>query len=483
LILEFLLIPLIVTFLAPLMRPKLSTVVSAISFLIPFFYVIYGLAENIVVKQHVISLVKPIGEFYILGDQISFSFALAICLVSAMVALYSLPYMAHRFDEMGREFESEYRKYIFFYDLYATSMLWLVFSGNFIMLYIFLEISLLASFLLIYMYGYGDRRKVATLYFIWTHIAGMLALIGFLLVASNNGSLAFNSIAKIGFTAWLLIFLGMIVKLPGLGPHVWLPWAHAEAPTPVSALLSPLTVGLGAYVILRAYLISPWFIKKYMMPIFIYGVISSVYAGFMVFRQNDYKRLLAFSTISQMGYCLIAFCLGTYGIMAVIIQYISHAFGKAILFMTAGGIIANYHGLRDITKMGGMHEYVPTISNAALIGFMNLGGILTVGMFGEFFILKGLVDTFGFDISTILAVVFVFIISGLYSFYTFKRIYCGKPAGYEKVKVNRLLDTPLFVIGVISILFIFPPLANILLNAVKTGVIKAAILTIGGVAP
>ncbi len=482
-LLYVLLLPLVVTFLTPLMRPKLATAVSAVAFLIPFAYTVYGLASGLVVKIPVVDIVRPIGKFYILGDQVSFSFALAICLVSAMVALYSLPYMAHRFEEMGKELESEYRKYIFFYNLYATSMLWLVFSGNFIMLYIFLEISLLASFLLIYMYGYGDRRKVATLYFVWTHIAGMLALIGFLMTAAANGSLAFDEIAKIGFVAWLLIFLGMIIKLPGLGPHVWLPWAHAEAPTPVSALLSPLTVGLGAYVILRAYLISPWFIKAYTMPIFVYGVISSIYAGFMVFRQNDYKRLLAFSTISQMGYCLIAFCLGTYGIMAVIIQYISHAFGKAILFMTAGGIIANYHGLRDITKMGGMHEYIPTISNAALLGFMNLGGILTVGMFGEFFILKGVVDTFGLDISAILAVVFVFIISGLYSFYTYKRIYCGKPAGYEKVKVNRLLDTPLFIIGIVSILLIFPPLAAILLNAVKAVIAKVAIATIGGVAP
>ncbi len=474
-ILEFLLVPLIAVFIAPFFRPKAATGISAAAFLVPFVLTVYGLAANRVFEEPLIDIVKPVGTFYLLGDQISFAFGFAICIVSAMVALYSLPYMVHRFEEMSYDIEHEYRRFIFLFNLYATSMLWLVFSGNFILLYIFLEISLLSSFLLIYMYGYGNRRWVATLYFVWTHIAGMLALIGFLITGFDNGSLAFNGIAKIGFAAWLLIFLGMVIKLPGLGPHIWLPWAHAEAPTPVSALLSPLTVGLGAYVILRVYQIDPWFIKEYMVPIFVYGVISSAYAGFAVLKQNDYKRLLAYSTVSQMGYCLIAICLGSYGAMAVVIQYISHAFGKSILFMTAGGIIAVYHGLRDITKMGGMHEQVPTISNAALIGFMNLGGVLTVGMFGEFFILKGVVDTFGFNIPAILSVVFVFILSGFYGFYTLKRIYYGTPKDYKKARVPRLLDTPLYIIGVISILFILPPLAPLLLNAIKLG--------IGGVIP
>jgi len=263
--------------------------------------------------------------------------------------------------------------------------------------------------------------------------------------------------------------------LPGLGPHIWLPWAHADAPTPVSALLSPLTVGLGAFVLVRMYEVDPWFIKEYAVPIFIYGVISSVYAGFAVFKQKDFKRLLAYSTVSQMGYVLIGLSLGAYGLMGVVIQYISHAFGKAILFMAAGSIIALYHGLRDVGKMGGLHEQIPTISNAALIGFMNLSGILTIGMFGEFFILKGLVDVFGLNLAAIVAVVFVFIISGLYSFYTLKKIFYGTPKDYEKAGVNRFLDVPLYVIGVLSILFIFPPLATVLLHSLKIG--------LGGVLP
>ncbi len=470
-------IPLIVTFLAPFFKPKLATVVTFLSYIIPFLVILHALLTNQTFELHILSLDRPIGEFYIFADAISNAFGATICLISAMVALFSLPYMKHRFEEMDEvsDITTEFRKYFFLYNLYAVSMLWLVYCGNLILLYIFLEISLLASFLLIYKYGYGNRRWVALLYFVWTHIAGVLTLIGFLMIAFENSTLALKSVSTVSFLAWLLIFLGMVVKLPGLGAHVWLPWAHAEAPTPVSALLSPLTVGLAGYILLRIYLVSPWFIDKFRDAILTYAIATSIYAGLSVFKQNDYKRLLAYSTVSQMGYILIGLCLGSFGLMGVVIMYISHAFGKSILFMTAGSIIALYHGLRDIDKMGGLHEFVPTISNAALIGFMNLSGVLAVGMFGEFFILKGLVDTYGLKLPLIVAVVFVFIVSGWYSFYTLRRIFYGTPREMETPAVSRLLDAPLFVIGIISILFIFPPLATLFLRSLK--------LCIGGVLP
>ena len=471
-LLVLLLIPLIVTFILPFFKPRTSTIISTVSFLIPMVGALYYLSTFKTIEIKLFDVAKPIGEFYILSDPISNAFGFTICIVSAMVALYSLPYMKHRFEEMLKTGEIkdevwEFRKYWFLYQLYAVSMLWLVYSGNLIMLYIFLELSLVASFMLIFKYGYGNRQWVATLYFVWTHIAGVLAIIGFLIIAFENQTTALHSIQTVGFLAWLFVFLGMIVKLPGLGPHIWLPWAHAEAPTPVSALLSPLTVGLAGYILLRIYQIDPSFIITYRDPIVAYGILTSIYAGLSVFKQKDYKRLLAYSTVSQMGYMLIAFGLGSAGLIAVVLQYISHAFGKSILFMTAGAIIATFHGLRDIEKMSGMHEYIPTIANAALIGFMTLSGIMTIGMFVEFFILVGLTKVYGFNLWIILAVVTVFIISGLYAFYTMRVIYYGRPIGYEKPKFSRLLDVPLYVIGILSFAFVFPPLAEILLKGLK----------------
>lgn len=477
--LEFLLIPLIAVFIAPLFSPRAATAISGISFLIPFVYILYCLLSGITWEEGLIYISKPIGAFYLLNDFISYAFGLTICIVSAMVALYSLPYMKHRFEELEYT-DDEFRRYFFLYNLYAVSMLWLVFCGNLIMLYIFLELSLLSSFLLIYLYGYGNRQWVAILYFVWTHIAGLLALIGFLFIMFDNGTAALNEIRIVSFIAWLLVFAGMLIKLPGVGPHIWLPWAHAEAPTPVSALLSPLTVGLGAYILLRIYQLNPVYFKSFALVILAYGVFSSIYAGLSVFKQTDYKRLLAYSTVSQMGYMLIGLALGTSGLIGVIIQYMSHAFGKSILFMTAGGLIALYHGLRDVNKMGGLHEQVPSISNVALIGFMNLSGILAIGMFGEFFILKGVTDVFGLDTKVLLSVVIVFIISGLYSFYVLRKIFYGTPREeYKKAKVHRFLDLPLYIIGLLSMLFIFPPLITCLLQGLKISLG----LSVGGVIP
>ncbi|MDI9642335.1 MAG: complex I subunit 5 family protein [Archaeoglobales archaeon] len=472
--LHILLFPLLITFILPIFRARIATALSTISFLIPAFVSLYLLLTAHRGEELLMNLPAPIGDFYLLYDPISHAFGFTISLVSAMVALYSLPYMKHRFEEMGAK-EGEFRKYWFLYNLYAVSMLWLVYSGNLLLLYIFLEISLLASFMLIYLYGYGNRQWVGILYFVWTHIAGVLALTGFLIVAFANQTLALNELKVIGFIPWLLIFLGMVVKLPGLGPHIWLPWAHAEAPTPVSALLSPLTVGLAGYVLLRIYLIDSSFIVQFREIIIFYAIISSIYAGLSVFKQRDYKRLLAYSTVSQMGYVLIAICLGSYGLIGLVIQYMSHAFGKAILFMTAGAIIATFHGLRNLDKMKGMHEFVPTISNAALLGFMTLSGIITIGMFAEFFILLGLTQIYGFNLQIISLVVLVFIISGLYSFYTMKEIYYGTPMAYEKPKFSRLLDLPLYAIALFSVAFIFPPLAPALLDGIK--------LALGGVMP
>ena len=465
-----LILPFIASILAPFLSPKKATHLISLFFIIPFFGALVSLFMLSKQEISLVSLSPPVGDFYILIDPLSNAFGLTICMVSAMVAYYSLPYMEHRFEEMGLGKE-EYRKYIIIYGFYAASMLWLVYSGNLVMLYIFLEISLITSFLLIYMYGYGNRRWVAILYFIWTNVAGVLTLIGFIVMALDNSTLAIKGISTVSMAAWLLVFVGMVIKLPGLGPHIWLPWAHAEAPTPVSALLSPLTVGLAGYVLLRVYLIDSSFIEAYRNPILIYAIVSSIYAGFAVFKQTDYKRLLAYSTVSQMGYILIGLCLGTYGLIGVAIQYMSHAFGKSILFMTAGGLIASYHGLRDIRKMGGLHEYVPSISNAALLGFMNLSGILAIGMFGEFFILRGIVDVFGSDllvnVGLILAVVFIFILSGWYSFYTLKKIFYGTPKEMERPRISRYLDVPLYLIGIFSIIFIFPPLITMLLNGLK----------------
>lgn len=492
--LYILLLPLIVVFIAPLLTPKKSAYLSSLAFILPFFSIVYCLLfRGCPEKIPLMPFPPPIGELYLSLDFISHAFGLTICMVSAMVALSALPYMKHRFEEMERNVESEFRKYIFLYNLYAASMLWLVYSGNLILRYVFFEITLITAFLLIYSYGYGNRKWAGLLYLVWCVVAGVLTLAGLIIVASDNNTLALDVLmaeGEVSMLAWAFIFVGMIIQLPVLGPHVWLPWAHAEAPTPVSALLSPLTVGLAGYVLLRIALVDYSFINAYRMPILGYAIFSSIYAGFSVFKQTDFKRLLAYSTVSQMGYMLVALCLGPFGLIGLVIQYMSHAFGKSILFLSAGGIIAVHHGLRDVNKMGGLHDSIPAISNAAVFGFLNLGGILTVGMLGKFFILRGVVETFlkpespsflGWigGLALILAVIFMFILSVWYGFYTIRKVFYGKPKDTKRLEISGYFYIPLFIIGILSVLLLFPPLSTALIQ----GLNSMAGLGLGGVMP
>jgi len=481
-LLILILLPLLSAIIAPLLKPKAATYLTSLFFLLPFFGIIYSVLTNYTPVIHLMTFSAPIGEIYLNFDFIAHALGLTICIVSAMIAMFALPYMQHRFEEMELDVEKEFRTYIFLYDLYAASMLWLVYSGNLILLYVFLEIALITAFLLIYFYGYGNRQWVGQLYLIWSLVAGVLTLAGILIIGVNHDTLALNALMLPGVTvstvAWAFIFIGMVIELPVLGPHVWLPWAHAEAPTPLSALLSPLTVGLAGYVLLRVALIDYSFIVTYRMPILAYALFSSIYAGFSVFRQTDFKRLLAYSTVSQMGYVLVALCLGPFGLIGLVIQYMSHAFGKSILFSSAGGVIAVHHGLRDLRKMGGLHDSIPTISNAAVMGFLNLGGMLTIGMLGEFFILRGVVETFGIStkaLPVLLAVIFMFILSVWYGFYTIKRVFYGKPKSTERLEISSYLYVPLYIIGIVSILLLFPPLSSALIPGLKAVILGGLI--------
>ena len=162
-LLILILLPLLSAIIAPLLKPKAATYLTSLFFLLPFFGIIYSVLTNYTPVIHLMTFSAPIGEIYLNFDFIAHALGLTICIVSAMIAMFALPYMQHRFEEMELDVEKEFRTYIFLYDLYAASMLWLVYSGNLILLYVFLEIALITAFLLIYFYGYGNRQWVGQL--------------------------------------------------------------------------------------------------------------------------------------------------------------------------------------------------------------------------------------------------------------------------------------------------------------------------------
>ena len=415
-------------------------------------------------------------------DGVSAPVVIGVSVVTALVSIYSIKYMEHRIGELRREGEEPPSIGVYFslYNLFSISMLGMVLSTNLLEFYVFLEISLISSFALIALYGYGDRRRIALLYFIWTHVGGALFLIGILyywtqvglfdVVDVTSGTGVYVATPLAGTTAlyaMIALVLGLLVKMAIIGVHMWLPYAHAEAPTPVSALLSPNLVGIGGYALARFALpIFPEGMELASRALIALSIATIIYGGLVALRQTDFKRFLAYSSISQMGYMLLGVStLTAAGIGGAMIQYLSHAVGKAILFMVAGVFIAELSGLRDMGRMGGFAVKYPLMAAAALIGFFHLVGIPpAIGMWGEVLLVIGYSQALGLYGAQALLIVAVtviaaFMVTAAYSFIAMRRIFFGplrRDIGGETLDAFKATILVIGVIGVFLFIAITP---------------------------
>jgi len=415
--------------------------------------------------------VDGLGTFGLLLDAPSFLVAFSIAITTALIALYSIPYMEHRFEEMEHEGVRPpgWGSYYFLYTLFSQAMIGAVLSTNIIEFYVFLELTLIPSFLLIAFYGYGDRIRIAIMYLLWTHVGALLFLIGALTVGFQRGFdfidvaggyrlAAGEGVALAQYAFWLMI-LGLSVKLAVLGVHMWLPYAHAEAPTPISALLSPNLIGLGGAMMFRiVYVLFPSTFAANSPILTVWALATIIYGGLMALSQTDFKRLLAYSSISQMGYLLLGLSTVTaYGVAGTFLHYMVHAFGKAVLFGVAGALIATYHGLRDITKMGGLAEKMPYTAALALLGFMHITGIPpTAGIWSEYLIVRGAVERTlqagsAWYTGTALALLVGIGLSTAYAFLTMRRIFYGPLRLSEAHEAKSQLLLPLALLAAMGI--------------------------------
>src|SRR5919106_534467 len=357
------------------------------------------------------------GNFGLRLDGLSLPFALIIYILCTVIALYSRPYMVHKVKEdlpghgdggvagggAGRGevgsaghgdnpsiqgshalpskniesssqatvldtqqyVNSQVALYFALYLTFSMGMLGTVLATNLIEFYVFFELMLVPSFFLIAFYGYGARRRIALMFFFWTHVGAVVLLLGLLAMGFFAGGFDFDTIrANAGNipAQWLplIVFalvIGLGVKLAAFLLHIWLPYAHAEAPTPVSALLSPAMIGIGAYGLLRLWielLAGTGSYEQYSLYINMWGLATMIYGGAMALMQDDIKRVLAYSSISQMGYILFGLSSESIlGITGGTMMYVTHGLGKAILFMMAGSIILQT-GTRSMSKLGGL---------------------------------------------------------------------------------------------------------------------------------
>ncbi|GAB6947342.1 complex I subunit 5 family protein [Vulcanisaeta sp. JCM 16161] len=453
---------------------KAAMIITSVSFAPLFVYASYLLALS---KTYLIplgSLPRPIGMIYLISDGLSNAFGLAIALVGVALEIASYPYMKHRFHVL--ELPEQFDVYYLLFTLCAASMELLIYSYNLLLIYIALEVSLITPVILIYYYGYDtqgkSRRWIALLYFVYGMLASTLFLIGAVLVALENNTMDLATIKNISLVAWALMFIGLLIKLPSFGPHVWIPWVHGSHPTPVAALISGL-VGLMAYVLARIYIISPYFINEFRLPILIYAIVGGIIISLGVIRhQYHYKWLLAYSTAANSTYLLIGLALGSYGILGLTMHYISHLFGKTVLFMTAASIIVYYEEF-DIRKMGGLQTYMPSVGAAAVLGWMALSGVLTLSMLAEFYLFLGLVNVIlpsyplWVFIGLAVGLATIFVLTGYYGFWTLKQVFYGQPRGnYHRVNVDPKLVIPLYVLGLAAIILLFPPASTYIVHSI-----------------
>jgi NADH-quinone oxidoreductase subunit L len=322
-------------------------------------------------------------EVGFLIDRLSATMMLVVTFVSLMVHIYTIGYMA---DDPG------YQRFFSYISLFTFSMLMLVMANNFLQLFFGWEAVGLVSYLLI---GFWYTRPTAIYANLKAFLVNRVGDFGFLLgialvlmyfgtldysaVFSTSRTLAANTIEIIPGSAWslmtvicILLFIGAMGKSAQFPLHVWLP-DSMEGPTPISALIHAATmVTAGIFMVAR---MSPLFelSETALSVVLVIGAITALFMALVAIVQNDIKRVVAYSTLSQLGYMTVA--LGASAYAAGMFHLVTHAFFKALLFLGAGSVIIALHHQQDMRRMGGLRKYMPVTYWTMLIGALASAGI------------------------------------------------------------------------------------------------------------
>ncbi len=379
-------------------------------------------------------------------NEISFLFLIVNAIVSFAVSLYSYSY--------GVE-----NKFLTAFLIFSYSMDLMYLSSDILTLYIFFEISAIVSIYLI-SYSKGLAFEASFKYYVLSIFSSSFIIGGIACYGSNfliplKGTL--NAISTI------LFFVGFGTKSALFPFHAWLPDAHSEAPTPISAMLSGPMLNTGAYGILMT--ITPVIQQtSVLQTIFlIIGGLTIFLGSSFALTQKDVKRALAYSSIGQLGYIVTSFSLGTYaGIIAGIFYAIVHASTKALLFLSSG-VAVKATGSREIDKMGGLKDSMPFSTWTFGIGAWTLSGLPPFpGFFAKIFVLYALVSYY--TVSTNPSIIFAFILALVSTFitmtYTIRRLWHGIYLGESKdvkFKESVFFRIPEIILSTLILSFTFLP--------------------------
>jgi NADH-quinone oxidoreductase subunit L len=372
-------------------------------------------------------------EIGFLVDGLTAMMMCVVTFVSLMVHIYTIGYM----DE-----DEGYNRFFAYISLFTFSMLMLVMSNNMLQLFFGWEAVGLVSYLLI---GFWFNKPTAIFAnmkaFLVNRVGDFGFILGIGLIVAYSGTLNYteafakaDDLAKLAFpgTDWMLItviciclFIGAMGKSAQFPLHVWLP-DSMEGPTPISALIHAATmVTAGIFMVAR---MSPLFelSDTALNFIMVIGAITALFMGFLGIIQNDIKRVVAYSTLSQLGYMTVA--LGASAYSVAVFHLMTHAFFKALLFLAAGSVIMGVHHNQDIRWMGGLRKYMPITWITSLLGSLALIGTpLFAGFYSKDSIIEAVLESHlpgaGFASFAVLAGVFV---TAFYSFRMYFLVFHGK---------------------------------------------------------
>ena len=406
----------------------------------------------------------------LLIDPISVMMLVVVSIVSLMVHIYSRGYMKG---------DDGYTKYFSFLGLFSFSMFALVLATNLFQFYIFWELVGISSYLLIgYYFTKPSAVAAAKKAFVVTRFADLGFLIGILVIGYYTGTYDFETLNDTGGTAilnwasssfmglsiltWalLLIFMGGAGKSAMFPLHIWLPDAM-EGPTPVSALIHAATmVVAGVYLVARLFPMFYFIEDGFALNIVAFvGAFSSIFAAVIAITQTDIKRVLAYSTMSQIGYMMLALGVSGFdghegvGYMASMFHLFTHAMFKALLFLCAGSVIHAVHS-NYLKDMGGLRKYMPITNITFLIAAIAIAGIPPFAGFWS----KDEILVAAFEHNKLIYFVGVFV-AGLTAFYIF-RIYFGIFWGKETKYENAPHESPVSMTLPLIILAIFSAIAG-----------------------
>jgi NADH-quinone oxidoreductase subunit L len=462
------LLPLVAyVFLLVLGRKAPEGIVSGVSVLLTFisFVISTGIVFSIGLtpagnETYVFHWLTVGKDSFTVGFQVNHLNALmmfVVTLVSTLVLLFSKGYM-HQ--------DERFPVYYQYMNLFIFSMLGLVISPNLLQLYIFWEMVGLCSYLLIgFWYYKPEAAQAAKKSFIVTRIGDVGLFVGIILLFLAGGSFDYDNIFHAATSGalslpWIssghlvtlsaiLVFLGAVGKSAQFPLHIWLPDAM-EGPTPVSALIHAATmVAAGVYLVARTF---PLFAASQtaLATVAWIGGITALLAALIALTQRDIKRVIAYSTISQLGYMMMALGVGAYAYS--MFHLMTHAFFKALLFLAAGSVI-HALGTQDIFEMGGLHKKMPITSYTFLAGALSLAGIVPFAGFWSKDDILGVTLESGHFVLYWFGLIAAFC-TAFYIFRVFFLTFTGKPKDEATFahahEGGSAMTVPLVVLGVLA---------------------------------